>query len=103
MSFFRSLCALKIPTLRSLPRCAFRKFSPSWASTKSDSFDGEISKLYATVFMQHAHENGPWKRILEATKSAIPSGKGKVLDLASGAGEPGLTIAQAMPGNDRCY
>jgi hypothetical protein len=42
---------------------------------------------------------GPWLKILQATKTALQGKQGhiKLLDLASGPGEPGLTIAKEMP------
>jgi len=60
-------------------------------------FDGEVSALYARMFEQHMHPNGPWNKMLAATKSALPDGKGKVIDLATGPGEPAGMIARALP------
>jgi hypothetical protein len=42
---------------------------------------------------------GPWLKMLAATESAMSGKKGPLvlLDLASGPGEPGLTIAKKMP------
>ena len=62
------------------------------------SFDGEMSYLYSKMFEQHLHPNGPWKKMVEATQSALgPSGRGVVLDLATGPGEPANMIARALP------
>lgn len=43
--------------------------------------------------------SGPWLKMLTATESALANKDGPLilLDLASGPGEPGLTIAQHMP------
>ena len=44
---------------------------------------------------------GPWMMMLRATGLALEKtpivGRAKVLDLASGAGEPGITIARQFP------
>lgn len=62
------------------------------------AFRGKLSEVYQNVFLQHRHPDGPWNLIAMATQAALPSGKGRVLDVAAGPGEPGLQIAKAMPG-----
>jgi SAM-dependent methyltransferase len=45
----------------------------------------------------HRHPNGPWPLMLAKVQSLnLPSGA-KVLDLASGPGEPAITLAKALP------
>lgn len=65
-------------------------------STKQ-AFDGEVSTLYQRVFQQHYHPDGPWVKMVAEVKKALPTGTGEVLDLASGPGEPGASIAKEMP------
>lgn len=59
-----------------------------------DQFSGEVAGLYQKVFGFHAHPQGPWKVMDD--KLHIPDGS-KVLDLASGPGEPGLMMAKNRP------
>lgn len=75
----------------------FRQQQVSFAA--APQFDAEISAIYAKVAAQHAHPKGPWPTMLRAVQAALlGSGEGaKVLDLASGPGEPALTIARHMP------
>lgn len=62
-------------------------------------FGGDTAELYAKIFEQHAHPDGPWKLMISAARGAFaPSGAGNLLDIASGPGEPGILIAQEMPG-----
>lgn len=67
------------------------------ASAPKVDFVGEVTELYEVLAKQHTHENGPWNKMIAATKAALPEGTGVVLDIASGPGEPGLSIAKAMP------
>ncbi|KAG8466414.1 hypothetical protein KFE25_002170 [Diacronema lutheri] len=62
------------------------------------AFDGDAAELYAKMFAQHAHPDGPWRIMVDAARGALgPSRAGNVLDLASGPGEPGITIAKLLP------
>lgn len=63
-------------------------------------FDGEMSEIYSKMAAQHHHPKGPWNKILKVVQAELPGdGQGKtVLDIASGPGEPALSIAKALPG-----
>lgn len=76
-----------------------RFLTTSRRSLSTPSFDGEMSTLYSVVAEQHRHERGPWMKILSATKAVLGGRQGdiKLLDLASGGGEPGLSIAKELP------
>ena len=63
-------------------------------------FDPESAKIYILLSEQHRHEKGPWKKMLEKVMAHTNStGKEdiRILDLASGPGEPATTIARALP------
>ena len=91
---------------RAMPRA-----SPARLATRalSAQFDGETSNLYARAAEMHAHPDGPWAMMLAATKQALPATEAltsgrpgadapRILDLATGPGEPAVTIARALPG-----
>lgn len=61
-------------------------------------FDEDHSDLYDYIFKQHGKPGGPWPMMIEAAVDALPSGKGKILDIASGPGEPAMLIATRLPG-----
>jgi ubiquinone/menaquinone biosynthesis C-methylase UbiE len=64
----------------------------------NNNFTGDTADMYARLFGQHFHDNGPWKLMVKEVVNALPSdGKGKVLDIASGPGEPACLIAEALP------
>eukprot|EP00967_Tisochrysis_lutea_P158944 scaffold327010_cov58-Tisochrysis_lutea.AAC.1 len=50
------------------------------------------------------HERGPWKKIISAMESSLPSlaQGGRVLDLGTGPGEPANMIARGMPAVSVC-
>ena len=56
-------------------------------------FDEEASMLYSKLAEQHRHENGPWNMMLEKIKSLNLPVNAKIVDVASGPGEPACTIA----------
>jgi len=67
-------------------------------SSAPAAFDGELSMLYTKIFEQHAHQRGPWKKMLAAVREAVPPGQqAAILDLATGPGEPATTIARELP------
>lgn len=71
---------------------------PQRAMSSGGGFDGENSMLYQKMFEQHLHPNGPWMKMVAATKQAIgPSGSGVVVDVATGPGEPANLIARELP------
>mmetsp|Transcript_9750 Transcript_9750/g.16180 ORF Transcript_9750/g.16180 Transcript_9750/m.16180 type:complete len:315 (-) Transcript_9750:209-1153(-) len=90
---------LLIPNGISGVKLSSKPLTTSRRALSTPSFDGEMSTLYSIVAEQHRHEKGPWAKMLVAAKTALDGRKGdiKLLDLASGAGEPGLTIAKELP------
>uniref|UniRef100_A0A6U1PI47 Methyltransferase domain-containing protein n=1 Tax=Fibrocapsa japonica TaxID=94617 RepID=A0A6U1PI47_9STRA len=61
-------------------------------------FDAEMSEMYVIIANQHRHPQGPWPMILERAKKHLSSNPSpKILDIASGMGEPALTIATSLP------
>jgi len=72
-------------------------FARPFRLLSTSTFDGEGAMLYAKMFEQHMHPEGPWKKMLEATHAALPNGRGRVLDLATGPGEPANLIARELP------
>jgi SAM-dependent methyltransferase len=79
--------------------------SRCFGSESKPLFGGDISVIYARIAKQHAHPTGPWLKILDAVRTEVGrEGKSNapftVLDLASGPGEPGITIAKHFPSAD---
>ena len=66
---------------------------PPNSSAATGAFDGEASMLYSKLAEQHRHKNGPWNMMLEKIKSLNLPLNSKVVDVASGPGEPACTIA----------
>jgi len=63
-------------------------------------FDHEMAELYQRVAKNHYHESGPWNLMLQTIQESNivkSSASFKVLDLASGHGEPASLIAQTFP------
>jgi len=56
-----------------------------------------MSAVYAKMANNHRHENGPWKMIVERVLSLNLQAGSRILDIASGQGEPAATIAEALP------
>jgi len=55
----------------------------------------EAAVLYAKIFFpQHYHENGPWRLMVEEIKKLAPR---RILDLATGPGEPAMSLATEFP------
>ncbi len=55
-------------------------------NSSNSVFGGDSAAIYAKIAHQHRHPDGPW-HLMTAT----------IVDLASGPGEPAMTIANAMP------
>ena len=58
-----------------------------------------MTAIYTQISANHKHPQGPWPLMLSAVTS-IPSSSSpsfKLLDIASGMGEPALTIALSLP------
>jgi SAM-dependent methyltransferase len=84
---FRKACQLGMPVSRGLS-----------AAAAVPSFSGEVADTYERLFVQHKHERGPWNKIInEVGRYTQGNNKVSLLDLASGPGEPGLSIAQRYP------
>lgn len=64
-------------------------------------FEEEQSRLYMLFADNHRQPQGPWTKMLDAiqeiSKKNQASEPFRILDLASGMGEPALTIAKALP------
>jgi SAM-dependent methyltransferase len=62
------------------------------------TFDGDMARLYLTFFNQ---AESAWNKTEEIIKDALQTNGGKpvkeILDIASGPGEPALTLARAYP------
>lgn len=79
--------------------------NPAPTSTNPEpKFDHEMAELYQRVANNHYHEAGPWNLMLQTIQksdivanSSSSSSPFKVLDLASGHGEPSATIAKTFP------
>jgi len=72
--------------------------SVAWFSSEAPKFDEEMVKIYNKMSSNHTHVNGPWNMmsaviLQEYAAMESPS----ILDLASGPGEPALTIAKLKP------
>ena len=56
--------------------------------------------LYSRMFEAHMHPEGPWERMVARAGQALPHPAGmgnKVLDLATGPGEPAALMAEIFP------
>lgn len=65
-------------------------------STKIVDFDGEVALIYTKFAEQHRHSKGPWNLMLQKLQS-LRLKSGLLVDIASGGGEPALTIATKFP------
>jgi ubiquinone/menaquinone biosynthesis C-methylase UbiE len=66
----------------------------------ANSFGEQFAKIYDHFALQHRHPNGPWKIMSEKVHDNTTSNKVtglKILDLASGPGEPAATFAKQFP------
>lgn len=66
-------------------------------ASEAPKFDEAMAKAYKRIAENHRHARGPWGLMRDAVVAhcgASPS----VLDIASGPGEPAITIAKALPG-----
>eukprot|EP00798_Chlamydomonas_sp_ICE-L_P028615 gene28615-31785_t len=61
-------------------------------------FDAEMAALYSKISKNHEHPKGPWPLMLVEVLAAVKGVESpKILDVASGMGEPALSIAKALP------
>lgn len=91
-----SMVAVAGPAMHGLhaPRIARRLSTPA---ANAGGFDAEMTALYSRMASQHAHKDGPWPAILREVRKVIKDRPATVLDIASGPGQPALTLASAMP------
>lgn len=75
------------------------------SQNEKPTFDKDISEIYSRIARQHANPAGPWPKMLKSVAkeaerlvdTGLTDHSFQVLDLASGPGEPGLTIAKSFP------
>ena len=67
------------------------------ATTGMVDFDAENTRLYVGMAEKHRHERGPWPLMVGEIKALQLKEGSRVLDLASGHGEPASSMALAMP------
>lgn len=81
------------------PRTACAPAARRAMSGNTDRFDAIVTEAYNRIAENHRHPDGPWGLMTEEVMSVSGAdGSPTVLDIASGPGEPALTIARAMPG-----
>ena len=82
------------------------KLSMSNVAKPTAEFDGEVAILYKALAENHRHPQGPWGLMTSQVQSKLESMANErrddkapvvVVDVASGPGEPAVTIAKAMP------
>lgn len=98
----KSSCDDVFAAARSISHSTGRLFStkPPAAGGAAGGFDGEISRLYKIIAENHRHPSGPWVTMVDKVHDyarANPEKKFRVLDLATGPGEPAETIARQFP------
>ena len=80
---------------RTAPRLASRAAARTMATT----FDGDMARLYLNFFDQAESAWDNTKDVVaDAIKSTGGGSPGTILDVASGPGEPALTLAKSYPG-----
>lgn len=70
------------------------------SSSNEPAFNAEVSRMYKIISENHRHPQGPWVTILEKVHTYADYhdiNNFKVLDLATGPGEPAETIARQFP------
>lgn len=63
----------------------------------SGNFAGDTAKLYMIISEAHRNPMGPWALFLQQVGSLQLPENATLVDLASGPGEPALTLAKAFP------
>ncbi|GMI14087.1 hypothetical protein TrVE_jg2963 [Triparma verrucosa] len=73
--------------------------SRSFSSSKEDppKFDAEMVAVYMKIAEQHTHPKGPWPLMTKAVSEKVGDAPFKMLDIASGMGEPARSIGLALP------
>mmetsp|Transcript_11450 Transcript_11450/g.14923 ORF Transcript_11450/g.14923 Transcript_11450/m.14923 type:complete len:284 (+) Transcript_11450:61-912(+) len=90
LSTFRHASALDLGLLKSSKMVRTRKLSSS-----ATSFDGPMAKRYLKFFVQ---AEPVWHHTVDVVKGVVPKVSSmSILDIASGPGEPGCSLAQAFP------
>ena len=71
------------------------------ADASKGQFDAEASKIYKIISENHRHPSGPWVTMLDQVHNyadnILQRKDIRVLDLATGPGEPAETIARQFP------
>jgi ubiquinone/menaquinone biosynthesis C-methylase UbiE len=82
-------------------RMTSRRRAMSNNGSATSSFGEQFAKIYDHFAAQHRHPNGPWKIMSEKVQNFNNTSKMvpglKILDLASGPGEPAATFAKQFP------
>ncbi|CAD7922398.1 unnamed protein product [Amoebophrya sp. A25] len=71
----------------------------------SASFGGEVAVYYKKIFDNHRRPNGPWKKMVDIVREYVKqlpeAAPPKILDLASGPGEPAASLAKMLKATGR--
>lgn len=81
-------------------RVAMSYSSTCLSANSAPAFDKEKSAIYEQIARNHHHENGPWTKMVETARDLAGEGSGgnlRLLDLATGPGQPAVDIAKALP------
>jgi SAM-dependent methyltransferase len=94
MRLLAKLCFVRITPQRVLSTSRLMS-----SKNEPPKFDKEMAELYHRIADNHFHKDGPWNLMINAIKeskaSTLPAFS--VLDLASGHGEPSMSIAKTFP------
>ena len=92
LATFRTLASARCAAVPSGSRAASRAMSAT-------TFDGDMARLYLNFFNQAESAWNLTEEIVADTLQITGSGAPeKIVDVASGPGEPALTLARAYPG-----
>lgn len=76
---------------------ALRAATRSFSKEEPPKFDAEMVAVYMKLAEQHTHPKGPWPLMTKAVTAVAGDRHIKMLDIASGMGEPAKTIGLALP------
>lgn len=66
--------------------------------SEAPKFDEEMATIYNKMAQNHTHVDGPWKKMSAVVLKEFAAVESpSILDLASGPGEPALTISKLKP------
>lgn len=77
--------------------CLFLPRSHFQVRSFSAQFDGETAAVYGKLVEVHNNPGGPWKMMTDYAASQLKGPSYKILDLATGPGEPGTLLAKQYP------